>query len=364
MKILQIIYSLGSGGAERFVVDLSNELAENGHDIYLCILLDDSRNNQGFYLSELNNKVNFTSLKLPPKFKISNIFVLFRLIKKINPEIIHSHHNLINYLFPLTLIFTKIKFFHTIHSDPPREVSNLLEFWLRKLFYSTGKVKAVTISNETSKSFLNYYKTIKFTEIFNGRSQPVSTHEFKSVSEYFNKMRQTYSNIFIHVGRCAPVKNQEMLIKVFNRLFLEGNSIALIIIGDGFDNQRGIELRAIATENIYILNSRHNIIDYYLNSDAFCLSSTHEGMPITLIESLACGCVPICTPVGGITDVIEDGVTGFLSRSIQEDDYYQSINTFLNSRNLIKKDNLINKYNEVFSIEKCTRKYLEIYQNA
>lgn len=41
MKIVQMIYSLSSGGAEKFVVDLSNELSSIGHEIILLILLDD-----------------------------------------------------------------------------------------------------------------------------------------------------------------------------------------------------------------------------------------------------------------------------------------------------------------------------------
>ena len=41
MKIIQIIYSLSSGGAEKFVVDLSNQLAKMGHDVTLCMLRDD-----------------------------------------------------------------------------------------------------------------------------------------------------------------------------------------------------------------------------------------------------------------------------------------------------------------------------------
>lgn len=49
MRILQIIYSLTSGGAERLVVDLSNELARQGQDVYLCVLRDDKLEGYDFY---------------------------------------------------------------------------------------------------------------------------------------------------------------------------------------------------------------------------------------------------------------------------------------------------------------------------
>ena len=97
-----------------------------------------------------------------------------------------------------------------------------------------------------------------------------------------------------------PVKNQKVLIKAFNRLSVKNKSVVLLIIGDNYDSHLGSELQQISNESIIFLGQKHNIADYYLNSDAFCLTSTNEGMPITLIEALACGCVPICTPVGGI----------------------------------------------------------------
>ena len=52
MKIIEIIYSLSSGGAERFVVDLSNEFVAKGNDVLLCTLLDDKKNNRAFYKFE------------------------------------------------------------------------------------------------------------------------------------------------------------------------------------------------------------------------------------------------------------------------------------------------------------------------
>lgn len=45
--------------------------------------------------------------------------------------------------------------------------------------------------------------------------------------------------------------------------------------------------------------------------DAMCLPSIWEGLPVTLLEALSVGCIPICSNVGGIPDVIESGMNGF-----------------------------------------------------
>ena len=57
MKILEVIFSLGSGGAEQFVVDLSNELSSK-HEVVLLTLKDDSVENRDFYKNKLNNEEN------------------------------------------------------------------------------------------------------------------------------------------------------------------------------------------------------------------------------------------------------------------------------------------------------------------
>jgi glycosyltransferase involved in cell wall biosynthesis len=363
MKILQIIYSLNSGGAERFVVDLSNELAEMNHEVVLCTLRDEIHNKNGFYKSEISSKVVYINLKLKEGLRPSNILFIGKLIQEIKPDIVQCHLNLVNYIFPLTIIFPKIKFFHTIHSDAEQEVMNKLEYYLRKFFYSKKIVEAITISNTTTQSFVNYYRTEEYKQILNGRKKPLPSVEFKKVKNFVDELKIKSKYVFLHIGRCNQVKNQKMLIKVFNRLNDEQKSVTLIIVGAGFESSLGNELKSMASDNIYFIGEKKNVTDYFLNADAFCLSSFHEGMPITLIEAFACGCVPVCTPVGGISDSIKNGITGYLSKSVSEEDYYDAIISFINNKGIISKENLIEYYNSRFSIGECACQHIELFKS-
>lgn len=362
MKILQIIYSLSSGGAERFVVDLSNEFAELNNTVILCTLLDDTKNNYGFYKAEITTKVVYKNLKLKEGFRIINIFYLWKLIKEIKPDIVHCHLNLVNYLFPLSMVFPKINFFHTIHSDAPKEVNSKLEYCLRRFFYSKKIINPITISNETSQSFIKYYKSQNYYQIYNGRKQPTPTAQFEKVKGFIDSIRLQKELIFLHVGRCNQVKNHQMLIKIFNRLIANKISVSLLIIGAGFESTMGEELKNMASPEIYFLGQKENVADYYLNSDAFCLTSFHEGMPITLIEAFACGCIPICTPVGGIIDSIENGITGYLSKSVSEEDYNDAIMYYIKNKDKINKEHLVEFYNSKFSINQCATQYLHLFK--
>ena len=361
MKILQLVYSLGPGGAERFVVDLSNELSRQGHDVTLCVLRDDKLGNSGFYRNDLSDKLNYINLKIPEGLRFNNIVILNQLINKLKPQVVHTHLNLVNYLFPLTFIHPEIRFFHTIHSFPKSEVKSKLEFRLRKYFYSKRRMKAVTISEEISRHFLSYYKFSSFSEIYNGRDLPRPTSSYSDVKNDIQKFRDAGSTIFLHIGSCNAAKNQRMLIGAFNKMTNNDDHAVLMIIGSGFDTEEGRHLKKIASDKIKFLGEKHNVSDYLLNADAFCLSSVREGMPISLLEAFACGCTPICTPVGGLINTIKNGETGYLSESVSEDDYYVALRMYLENKNKIKKEDLIRYYNNNFSIEECAKKYLSLY---
>lgn len=362
MKIIQFVYALEPGGAERFVVDISNELSRRGHDVTICALRDDTIDNQGFLKCEISDKVSYINLKIPYGFKLNNIALLFKLIKSLKPQIVHCHLNLVNYVFPLTFIFPQVKFFQTIHNDARKEVKNRLEYWIRRYFYTNFKMKAVTISKETSDSFIAYYKTPPFKEIYNGRVNPEPSADYTELTKEIQNFKDKGNTIFLNIGRCSAQKNQEMLINVFNKLIQNGKQVVLFILGNEFDTDKGHKLRDLAGDNIFILGEKHNIADYLLNADAFCLSSNYEGMPISLIEALACGCTPICTPVGGILNTIKHGETGYLSKSVSENDYYSAILTFLENKDQVKKEDLIQYYHSHFGIEECANKYLSLYK--
>jgi len=362
MKMLQIIYNLAPGGAQRLVVDLSNEFAKQGHLITLCVLRDDSLSNFDFYKCELSEKVKYVTLKIPLGFRLNNIIKLFKLIRRVKPRVVTCHQNLVNYVFPLTIIFPKIKFYENIHTDASKIAGSKIEYWIRWVFYRNRKMKAITISPETSRSFEANFGISPFKEISNGRATPEPSASYFEVKNEIQNFKNKGYTVFVHVGSCTDAKNQIMLVNVFNKLIQNGEQVVLLIIGPGFDSKEGQSLKNNANKNIFFLGEKHNIPDYLLNADAFCLSSIFEGMPISLIEALACGCIPICTPVGGTVNIISNGVTGYLSLSVSEKDYYNSVLIYLGNKTLVKREDLIQYYSSHFGIEACANKYLSLYE--
>lgn len=362
MKIVQLIYSLTGGGAERFTVDLSNQLAKT-EKVYLLLIVQKDKPGASFYLNDVSKDVNIINLGLQKGLTWKAFYKIYLVIKKIKPDVVNAHLNTLVYLFPLVYIFPKVKFYHTLHN--PAEICTGVrgQDLLNRFFYRT-KIRPITISELSNKSYRNYYKNNNSVKIDNGRSKPLLTAENDLVRKEIESYKQHDDDIvFIHVARCHVQKNQLMLIKVFNKLLENGRHVILLICGSGFDSDLGVKIKNERKySGIYFLGAKQNIADYLNNSDCFILSSIWEGLPISLLEAMSYGIIPISTPAGGIPSVVEDGVSGILAKGFTEDSFYQAIISFLDKKNIIKRENVIKRFNANFSMEMCAKRYLDLYK--
>jgi len=199
--------------------------------------------------------------------------------------------------------------------------------------------------------------------IYNGRSVPGKSAEYDEVAAFINNIRHTQKDIvLLSVARCAAPKNLQLLIRSVNQLVEEGLRLQLVIAGGNyFNTPLGDELRKMAGDNVHFVGPKKNVGDYFLCCDAFCLSSLYEGMPITLLEAFACGCIPVSTPVSGAVDLIEDSKNGFLATGFSIEAYTDVLRRFVQKRQCIEKKAMIDFYEKNFSMEKCAKAYREVF---
>ena len=361
MKIIQLLYSLSSGGAEKFVVNLSNQLAKEGHDVTICMLLDSTNPNRVFNKQFIQSNVKFKSFGFSKGFSLKKMITVCRYLKTTSPDVVHCHLNVIPYIFPLAFCHKKMTFIHTIHNIAEKASGLKIQRNINRFFYKTKRIVPITISKKCKESFERYYKLNNISYINNGCPPITPSRKFASVQEEIKKLKHTeQTKVFIHIARYNPQKNQNLLINAFNNIYAQGYDFILLIIGRDFNSTlEGKKLQSISNPNIYFLNEKENVGDYLLCSDAFCLSSTFEGLPISLIEAMSCGVTPICTAVGGIPDVITDNKTGYLSDCTQSE-FTKAITRCFKQQ--INTEELIQHYKTLFSMENCTAQYINAYK--
>ena len=360
MKILHIHTSLTSGGIEAMICGLANEMGKT-EDVSVCSIFNPKE--KDVFWNKLSPNVCKLSVgKLKPGFSITEIFKIYRLINREKFDVVNLHGFFYYYILTVFLLHRRVKFFYTVHSDAKMENGSWDKRLLpiKKLFFKIKWIYPITISEASKASFMNLYGT-ESELIYNGVSKPSILQD-----DLLNVYRiSPKTKLFIHAGRISKEKNQLTLCKVFHTLINKGYDIVLIIAGSIQNNEIYKSMKPYLSNRIHHIGERNDIPQLMSNCDAMCLPSLWEGLPITLLEALSVGCIPICSNVGGIPNVITNGKNGFLSSSSSAQDYLATMEYFLSLKEeqlkTLKTDCIISF--EKFDILNTANRYLNYYQS-
>ena len=125
------------------------------------------------------------------------------------------------------------------------------------------------------------------------------------------------------VARFDPVKRQDLLLASFPRILEKIKQARLIFVGDGL-RRKTLEQQALSMsypDRIHFLGTRTDVPKILGASDLVVLISDHEGLPISLVEAMARGIPVLGTEVGGIPEIIDDGLNGFLIPAAPSPDF-------------------------------------------
>lgn len=362
MKIIEIIPQLSSGGAERFVVDLCNELVMQQHDVTLIVL--HNLENAGFFKKDLLPEIQIISLNKKRGVDLLLLFRLYRQVKRLRPDIVHTHLRSIVYTLWGFIFPSGMKFVHTVHNDAGKEAGGRISTYIRKLAFSHKWTTPVTISPESRQSFIRFYG-MDAPMILNGRNIPEHISISPEVENEFKSYRKSeQTKVLVNLARIDAVKRQTMLARIAARLAGCGYDFTLLFIGSTKYKDLVAEIESYDCDNIHILGERSNPLEYLKMADAYCLCSLYEGLPISLIEALGVGIVPVCTPVGGITDVIQNGINGLLSTDISEEAYYETLRHFLDqsSEDMLRLKHNARKSYAPYSMTECANQYVKLFR--
>lgn len=359
MRILQIIYNLSQGGGERFVVDTCNELVRNNNEVYL-LTVNANTPSRCHYLDTLAPNVSQCDIGTTKGLSLKGIIGIYKAIKQIKPDIVHIHCSAVLIYLP-ALLYKKAKYVQTLHSLASKAISFQ---WLRgfQKWLFKKRIQPITISNICQQSYIDFYKQDNAICITNGRARLTTTKDYDSVKkEIAGYKKDKDIPVFIHVARCSKEKNQELLFNAFERLHKNGKKFLLLVIGAGFESSHYMHFND--TEYVKILGAKQNVGDYLACANYFVLSSTWEGLPLSLLEAMSMGCIPISTPAGGVVDVIRDGENGLLCPTFETDDFLNTISKVFDRDFAISKELIIKDYEENYTMEVCVNKYYNVYKD-
>jgi glycosyltransferase involved in cell wall biosynthesis len=205
----------------------------------------------------------------------------------------------------------------------------------------------------------------KIRSIPNGVDTDYFTSSDEKQKRYLkNSLNLPEGQIVSFVGRLVPAKNVNALLDAWDQILDTGAT--LLILGDGPQRAR---LEALCrdrrlTDSVLFVGNVENVVQYLQCSDVYVLPSLTEGLPIALLEAMACSLPVVASAVGGVPQVVEDGVNGFLVPPGNVRDFQDKLKGLLRDGELRHqmgnqaRRTVVSRY----SLAKICERYLALYK--
>lgn len=296
MKILQVITSLATGGAEMLVTELSVLLRQRGHDVDVALFkggpspMKDKLIDAGCKVFEFGNSY----------YNPLYVLKLQRLMRKY--DIVHTHNSSPQMYAAMAAVLCSVELCSTEHNTSNRKRGwkwyAPVDHWMYNRYRTL-----ICISNQAETNLKAYLKTCRahIVTIPNG----VNIERFRTA--------QPIADLKTHPGRFVTVmvagfryqKDQETLIRAIARLPEAQHELWLV--GDG---ERRPILEALIKElgvedRVRLLGIRRDIPEILHTADAVCMSSHFEGLSLSSIEGMCVGKPFIASDVDGLHEITE-----------------------------------------------------------
>ena len=316
-----------SGGAESHALHITHMIDRNKFEPYVFIVQKYDSLEEKKWLNKLQdanvNIINCYEGKANDNSFLQELKCLWRSIKSIQPDIIHSHSERNDLLNLLTCLFHPLHplAIRTVHIDQQwqthKKLGSIIEKTIFPRFFSKEVVVSQTLQNLLAGTGLRNKSDISIC--YNGIDQ---SFFYKKPPENYPQGIPEIKPLIGIVARLTEQKNHSILIKTIDEVnqILE-TKVNLLIIGDGpLKNSLKNLTKELELENVvHFLGVRNDILDILPFLDLFILPSQWEGFPTALLEAMSQEVLVIATNVSGSCELVEDGITGFLVKSNDQD---------------------------------------------
>jgi glycosyltransferase involved in cell wall biosynthesis len=357
VKVMQIIARMNVGGPAVIVAELMRGLDKSAIEQILVTGFCDE--NEADYLDTVAKDVKATRLaglgrSVSLLADLKAFFGLVSLIRKFQPDVIHTHTAKAGVLGRLASLLAgrgsvRVHTFHghLLHGYFNRPLTQVVIF-IEKFFAARTRV-LIAIGSKVKDELLaaGIGKSEKYRVFFPGlpAPKPVTKADARTA------LGLSPENVYItYVGRLTQIKRPDRLLDVAKECGKRGLDLHFLVAGEG-------ELFSTSKE-------RSDISQIFAASDIAILTSDNEGIPLTLIQAAQAGLPIVATSVGSISDIVIDQSTGYLT-AVNANEMADAIEKLVRDAQLRKIMGEAGKAraSQYFSLDRMIKDHIDLYRS-
>lgn len=376
IKILHLIPTLSSGGAERQLANLIGNTSKEEINHVVCVI-----GNADFFAPYIR-EAGYTVIGLEEFSKHPFLKATLKFRKIINrekPDIIHSWLYDANVIARLSsLLGKKIPLITSLQLPDYEPEAIRSANWnpykvvglklIDKVTALITKPDFVSCSNFVKDSYQTYFGIGKNkSHVIYNSVEPkllISNNSSRTLRQELNLPKDAF--VYINVGRLDPQKNHRNLLVAFKQLSGEIPNICLLLVGVGGLESELEELaeKLEISDKVYFLGRRNDVNTLLEMSDVFVFPSYFEGLPVALIEAMFKSLPCIASRIKVFEEVIENNRSGLLIDPDSPTELKDAMLELYKSEKLRKKlgENAFKRITETFTIAVTGKQWKELYK--
>lgn len=362
-NVLHVITTLNPAGAETLLLNFVTKFNDANYQNFISYIYG-----KGKLLKEnkWRNQVEVFDLTRNGKFDYFSLYHLIKIIKAKKIDIVHTHLVHAGILGKLAARFVGVKHIVTTRHYGYERKENTFLYRLEERLTGSASV-VIAVSNAVKRYLIdrNVIPEEKITVIYNAIDLEMFNPD--QVTQTFQK--DSSDLIIGSVGRLHPQKGFTVLLESFRLVHEQLPNVILEIVGDGVlrENLQDQAKKLNIADKIRFMGRipHQEIVQKLSQWDLFVISSMWEGFGIAIIEAMAMEKAVVATNVGGIIEVIDNGINGYLVPPESPTALAQRIIELLS--NETKRVEMAKAAREKalkhFSIEQCVEKTKNVYDS-
>jgi glycosyltransferase involved in cell wall biosynthesis len=316
-RIVQLVDSLGMGGAERVVAAYAPELRRLGFDVRVVALQERDGDPLAAALREAGIEVRL--VRVDRLARLDQAAGVFRALARLKPDLIHAHLQFSGILGPLiggALGVPVVATLHTLeHSDP--SWTGKARFWLMHRLLA-GRAARVVCLTPTAAALARSTALKRATLEVMANGIDLTPYVPRS-AETRARLRAEFgipraAPLIVVVAVLRPLKGVDRLIAAMESIRTDHPAARLLVVGDGEARPALVEqVRTAGLEDAVVFAGRRDDIPEVLAAaDVFVLPTLFDALPTVIMEAMAARLPVVASATGGIPDMVVDGVEGLL----------------------------------------------------